>query len=117
VSLHRQVQKEQVTAVSLEGSHILSFAVVTGFHQLTVQLIDQRASLESIDRFLGLPMGLRYEGLDGRVPGNAAATSVIISTVFIFSFRCFSTTAFSHINASVVFLPGRDPNWYGCHHP
>jgi hypothetical protein len=63
VSLHKQVQKEQVTAVSLEGSHILSFTVVTGVHQLTVQLIDQRASLESIDRFLGLPMGLRCEGL------------------------------------------------------
>jgi hypothetical protein len=47
VSLHRQVQKEQVTAVSLEGSHILSSAVVTGFHPVTVQLIDQRASLES----------------------------------------------------------------------
>jgi hypothetical protein len=62
VSLHRRVQKDQVTVVSLEGSHILSFAVVTGFHQLTVQLIDQSASLESIDRFLGLPMGLSYKG-------------------------------------------------------
>jgi hypothetical protein len=46
--------------------------------------------------------------VDGRVPGNAAATSVIISSVFIFSFRCFSTTAFSHINASLVFLSGQD---------
>jgi hypothetical protein len=58
VSLHRQVQKEQVTVVTLEGSHILNFAVVIGFHQLTVQLIDQRASLKSIDKFLGLPVGL-----------------------------------------------------------
>jgi hypothetical protein len=62
VSLHREVQKELVTAATLEGSHILSFAMVTGFHQLTVQLVDQRASLESIDRFLGLPMVLRCEG-------------------------------------------------------
>jgi hypothetical protein len=62
VSLHRQVQTEQVTVATLKGSHILSFAVMTGFHQLTMQLIDQRARLESIDRLLGLPMGLRCEG-------------------------------------------------------
>jgi hypothetical protein len=62
VWLHRQVQKEHVTVVTIEGSHILSFAVVIGFHQLTVQLIDQRASLKSIDKFLGLPVGLGCEG-------------------------------------------------------
>jgi hypothetical protein len=40
----------------------LNFGGVIGFHQLTVQLIDQRASLKSIDKFLGLPVGLGCEG-------------------------------------------------------
>jgi hypothetical protein len=44
--------------------------------------------------------------VDGWVPGNAAAISVMINVVFIFWQGFLATSDFNHMNISDVFLPG-----------